>query len=87
MDSQRAWVENVIFYEIMNSPNYELAYDHYFPESFRASPGALVYDTARPKGRACSASIPAGGTEWTAYIALPIGFQHGSARRLPGASW
>lgn len=31
MDSQRAWVEEVTFYEIMNAPDYALAYDHYFP--------------------------------------------------------
>lgn len=31
MDSQRAWVEDVAFYELMNAPDYGLAYDHYFP--------------------------------------------------------
>jgi TRAP-type mannitol/chloroaromatic compound transport system substrate-binding protein len=31
LDSQRAWVEQVTFYELMNSPDYALAYDHYFP--------------------------------------------------------
>ncbi len=31
MDSQRAWVERVTFYEIMNAPDYTLAYEHYFP--------------------------------------------------------
>jgi TRAP-type mannitol/chloroaromatic compound transport system substrate-binding protein len=31
MDSQRAWVEQVTFYELMNSPDYALAYNHYFP--------------------------------------------------------
>jgi TRAP-type mannitol/chloroaromatic compound transport system substrate-binding protein len=31
MDSQRAFVERVVFYEIMNSPDYTLAYQHYFP--------------------------------------------------------
>ena len=31
MDSQRAWVERVTYYEIMNSPDYTLAYEHYFP--------------------------------------------------------
>jgi TRAP-type mannitol/chloroaromatic compound transport system substrate-binding protein len=31
MDSQRAWVEQVTFYELMNAPDYALAYDHYFP--------------------------------------------------------
>jgi TRAP-type mannitol/chloroaromatic compound transport system substrate-binding protein len=31
LDSQRAWVEQVTFYEIMNAPDYTLAYEHYFP--------------------------------------------------------
>jgi len=31
MDSQRAWVENVAYYELMNAPDLGLAYDHYFP--------------------------------------------------------
>jgi len=31
LDSQRAWVERVVFYEIMNAPDYALAYNHYFP--------------------------------------------------------
>lgn len=31
LDSQRAWVERVVFYELMNSPDYNLAYSHYFP--------------------------------------------------------
>ncbi len=31
MDSQRAWVERVVFYELMNAPDYALAYKHYFP--------------------------------------------------------
>lgn len=31
LDSQRAWVDRVVFYELMNSPDYALAYDHYFP--------------------------------------------------------
>lgn len=31
LDSQRAWVERVTFYELMNSPDYALAYNHYFP--------------------------------------------------------
>jgi len=31
MDSQRAWVEQVAYYEIMNSPDLALAYEHYFP--------------------------------------------------------
>lgn len=31
MDSQRAWVEQVGYYELMNSPDLALAYEHYFP--------------------------------------------------------
>jgi TRAP-type mannitol/chloroaromatic compound transport system substrate-binding protein len=31
MDSQRAWTEKVTYYELMNSPDYALAYEHYFP--------------------------------------------------------
>jgi TRAP-type mannitol/chloroaromatic compound transport system substrate-binding protein len=31
LDSQREWVERVVFYELMNSPDYALAYNHYFP--------------------------------------------------------
>ncbi|WP_230532284.1 TRAP transporter substrate-binding protein [Microvirga roseola] len=31
MDSQRQFVERVVFYEIMNAPDYALAYEHYFP--------------------------------------------------------
>lgn len=31
LDSQRAWVERVSYYELMNSPDYALAYEHYFP--------------------------------------------------------
>jgi TRAP-type mannitol/chloroaromatic compound transport system substrate-binding protein len=31
LDSQRAWVERVTFYEIMNAADLTLAYNHYFP--------------------------------------------------------
>ena len=31
LDSQRAWVERVTYYELMNAPDYALAYEHYFP--------------------------------------------------------
>ncbi len=31
MDSQRAWTEQVTYYELMGAPDYALAYDHYFP--------------------------------------------------------
>lgn len=31
LDSQRDWVKRVGFYELMNAPDYALAYEHYFP--------------------------------------------------------
>ncbi len=31
LDSQRAWVERVTYYEILNAPDYRLAYEHFFP--------------------------------------------------------
>ena len=31
LDSQRAWVERVVYYELMNAPDLALAYEHYFP--------------------------------------------------------
>ncbi|TWH36551.1 MULTISPECIES: twin-arginine translocation signal domain-containing protein [unclassified Aminobacter] len=31
MESQRQWVERTVFYELMNAPDYALAYEHYFP--------------------------------------------------------
>ena len=31
MDSQRQWTERVVYYELMNAPSYELAFEHYFP--------------------------------------------------------
>jgi TRAP-type mannitol/chloroaromatic compound transport system substrate-binding protein len=31
MDSQRAWVERVVYYELMNAADLRLAYNHYFP--------------------------------------------------------
>jgi TRAP-type mannitol/chloroaromatic compound transport system substrate-binding protein len=31
MDSQRAWVDRVVFYELMNGADLQLAYEHYFP--------------------------------------------------------
>ena len=31
LDSQRAWVEQVTYYELMNAPDYQLAFEHYFP--------------------------------------------------------
>jgi len=31
MDSQREWVNRVTYYELMNAPDYALAYEHYFP--------------------------------------------------------
>ncbi|CUH39130.1 Neu5Ac-binding protein [Jannaschia seosinensis] len=31
LDSQRAWVERVSYYELLNSPDYKLAYNYFFP--------------------------------------------------------
>ncbi len=31
LDSQKAWVERVSYYELMNAPDFGLAYEHYFP--------------------------------------------------------
>jgi TRAP-type mannitol/chloroaromatic compound transport system substrate-binding protein len=31
LDSQRQWVERVVYYELMNAPDLALAYEHYFP--------------------------------------------------------
>ena len=31
MDSQKDWVERVVFYELMNAVDLQLAYEHYFP--------------------------------------------------------
>lgn len=31
VDSQKAWSERVAFYDLMNSADYKLAYNHYFP--------------------------------------------------------
>ncbi len=31
LDSQREWVERVAYYELMNAPDYALAFEHYFP--------------------------------------------------------
>ncbi|MGA1007927.1 MAG: TRAP transporter substrate-binding protein, partial [Sedimenticolaceae bacterium] len=31
IQSQREWVERVSYYELMNAPDYALAYNHYFP--------------------------------------------------------
>ena len=31
MDSQREWTERTVYYELMNAPSYQLAFEHYFP--------------------------------------------------------
>lgn len=31
LDSQREWVERVTYYELLNAPDYRLAYEHFFP--------------------------------------------------------
>jgi TRAP-type mannitol/chloroaromatic compound transport system substrate-binding protein len=35
LDSQRAWVERVTYFELMASPDYAAAYDHYFPNKLK----------------------------------------------------
>lgn len=35
LDSQRAWVDQVSFYELMNAPDYVLAYNHAFPDKLK----------------------------------------------------
>ncbi|MDN2568440.1 TRAP transporter substrate-binding protein [Aquibium sp. A9E412] len=32
VDSQKAWCERVVFYSLQNSPDYRLAFQHYFPD-------------------------------------------------------
>ncbi|MEO4001156.1 twin-arginine translocation signal domain-containing protein [Mesorhizobium sp. CAU 1732] len=32
VDSQKAWCERVVYYTLQNSPDYKLAYQHYFPD-------------------------------------------------------
>jgi len=31
MESQKEWVERTVFYELMNQPDLQLAYEHFFP--------------------------------------------------------
>ncbi|KZD01562.1 TRAP transporter substrate-binding protein [Oceanibaculum pacificum] len=31
VESQKKWCERVVFYDLMNAPDYKLAYQHYFP--------------------------------------------------------
>jgi TRAP-type mannitol/chloroaromatic compound transport system substrate-binding protein len=31
VDSQKAWCERVVYYSLLNAPDYKLAYQHYFP--------------------------------------------------------
>ncbi|NJM33371.1 MAG: TRAP transporter substrate-binding protein [Rhodomicrobium sp.] len=35
VDSQKAWAERVAFYDLMNSADYKLAYNHYFPNKLK----------------------------------------------------
>ena len=37
LDSQRAWTERVGYYQLMNAPSYQLAYEHYFPGKIPAA--------------------------------------------------
>ena len=32
VDSQKAWCERVVFYSLLNAPDYKMAYQHYFPD-------------------------------------------------------
>ena len=32
VDSQKAWSERVVYYSLLNTPNYQMAYQHYFPD-------------------------------------------------------
>ena len=32
VDSQKAWCERVVYYSLLNAPDYKLAYQHYFPD-------------------------------------------------------
>ncbi len=36
VDSQRSWAERVAFYDLMNTADYKLAYNHYFPGKLKA---------------------------------------------------
>ena len=36
VDSQKTWSENVAFYDLMNTADYKLAYNHYFPGKLKA---------------------------------------------------
>jgi len=31
VESQKAWAERVAYYDLLNSADYKLAYEHYFP--------------------------------------------------------
>ncbi|SER88169.1 Tat (twin-arginine translocation) pathway signal sequence [Tranquillimonas rosea] len=35
LDSQRSWVERTAYYELMNAPDYQAAYNHFFPETLK----------------------------------------------------
>lgn len=35
LDSQRAWVERVTYFELMAAPDYKLAYNHHFPDKLK----------------------------------------------------
>jgi hypothetical protein len=35
MDSQKAWVKRVVFYNMMNSTDYKGAYNHHFPGTMK----------------------------------------------------
>ena len=31
VDSQKAWTERVVYYSLLNAPDYQMAFEHYFP--------------------------------------------------------
>jgi TRAP-type mannitol/chloroaromatic compound transport system substrate-binding protein len=35
LDSQREWTQRTVFYELMNAPSYQLAFQHYFPDTLK----------------------------------------------------
>ena len=56
IDSQRAWVERVTYYELMNAPDYTLAYEHYYPGQAEDSDASL--GRRRDRRRAARAAAP-----------------------------
>ena len=55
VDSQKAWCERVVYYSLLNSPDYKLAYQHYFPARSDASP---PWQDEWQRGRAPVLNLP-----------------------------